>query len=193
MNSFVRFVLNVNIGTKRKPLLSTRNGNCTMIVQLIIQEVQASWKLQVLSTYLNGQLKQKLRYTAYLGDGDSKSFKDIVESNIYPGHEVERHECIGHVQERVGYRLRTYKSDYKSTLLSDHKKLSGAGRLINNVTNTLQNYYGMVIRSNVENLYQMKKCISFYTFFLRYETSQRIILISTTGLRWRDYTQTFNI
>ena len=57
-----------------------------MIVQLIIQEVQ------VLPIYLNGQLK--LRYTTYLGGGDSKSFKDIVELNIYPGHEVEKHECI---------------------------------------------------------------------------------------------------
>ena len=103
---------------------------------------------------------KKLRYTTYLGNGDSKSFKDIVESNIYPGHEVEKHECIGHVQKRVGYRLRTYKSDYKSTLLSDHKKLSGAGRLTNKVMNTLQNYYGMVIRSNVGNLYQMKKGIA---------------------------------
>ena len=56
---------------------------------------------------------KKLRYTIYLGDGDCKSFKDIVGSNIYPGHEVEKHECIGHVQKRVGYRLRTYKSDYR--------------------------------------------------------------------------------
>ena len=87
---------------------------------------------------------KKLRCTTYLGDGDSKSFKDIVELNIYPAHEVEKHECIGHVQKRVGYHLRTYKSDYKSTLLSAHKKLSGAGRLTNKVMNTLQNYYGMV-------------------------------------------------
>ena len=50
---------------------------------------------------------KKLRYTTYPRDGGSKSFKDIVESNIYPGHEVEKHECIGHVRKRVGYRLRT--------------------------------------------------------------------------------------
>ena len=103
---------------------------------------------------------KKLRYTTYLGDGDSKSFKVIVESNIYPGHEVKKHECIGHVQKGVGHCLRTYKSDYESALLSDHKKLSGAGRLTNKVMNTLQNYYGMVIRSNVGNLYQMKKGIA---------------------------------
>ena len=118
-----------------------------MIVQLSIQEVQAPWKLQVLSIYLNGQLKQRNYDTQHTSvTVIVKSFKDIAESNIYPGHEVEKHECIGHVQKRVGYRLRTYKSDYKSTLLSDHKKLSGAGRLTNKVKNTLQNYYGMVIR-----------------------------------------------
>ena len=32
---------------------------------------------------------KKLGYTRYLGEGERKSFKDIVESNIYPGHEVE--------------------------------------------------------------------------------------------------------
>ena len=34
LKCFVRFVLNVNIGTKRKTMPSTINRNCTMIVQL---------------------------------------------------------------------------------------------------------------------------------------------------------------
>ena len=125
---------------------------------------------------------KKLRYTTYLGDGDSKSFKDIVELNIYPGHEVEKHECIGHVQKRVGYRLRTYESDYKSILLSDHKKLSGAGRLTNKVMNTLQNYYGMVIRSNVGNLYQMKKGIA----AIIHHSSEYLVKVDGSDKKVRD-------
>ena len=40
---------------------------------------------------------------------------------------------------------------------SVEKKFSGTGRCTNKVMNTLQNYYGMMIRSNVGNLYGMKK------------------------------------
>ena len=52
--------------------------------------------------------KRKLRYLTYLGDGDSKSFRVVVTSDSYPGYEITKAECIGHVQ-RVGARLRSYK------------------------------------------------------------------------------------
>ena len=64
---------------------------------------------------------KKLRYTTYLGDGDSKSYNEISQSNPYPGHKIEKLECIGHVQKRVGARLRTYVLQYKGQLLSDKK------------------------------------------------------------------------
>ena len=35
----------------------------------------------------------------------------------------------------------------------------GKGRLTNKAVNTLQNYYGMAIRQNTDNIYVMKKCI----------------------------------
>ena len=60
----------------------------------------------------------------------------------------------------MGTRLRTYKVNHKGKLLSDGKGLSGQGRLTEKVMNTLQNYYGMVIRSNKNNIYGMKKGIA---------------------------------
>ena len=114
----------------------------------------------VMNIYKRSVETKKLRYTKYLGDGDSKAFQDVVAANVYPGHSQEKDECIGHVQKRVGARLRTYKINYKGILLSDHKKLCGAGRLTNKAMNTLQNYYGMVIRSNMGNLYQLKKGVA---------------------------------
>ena len=63
-----------------------------------------------------------LLYTKYLGDGNSKAFQDVVAANIYPGNVIEKDECIGHVQKRVGARLRTYKMNYKGKLLSDKKR-----------------------------------------------------------------------
>ena len=42
-----------------------------------------------------------LRYITYLGDGDSKSFQDIVNANPYPGKTCNRYERVGHMQKGV--------------------------------------------------------------------------------------------
>ena len=47
--------------------------------------------------------KNKLRYTEFCGDGDSKSFLAVKET--YKGTKIKRLECVGHVQKRVGCRL----------------------------------------------------------------------------------------
>ncbi|GBL74184.1 hypothetical protein AVEN_231064-1 [Araneus ventricosus] len=73
---------------------------------------------------------RNVRYENYLGDGDSKVFLKISESKVY-GEElvVEKLQCIGHVQQRMGTRLRNLRNKLKSTKLSDGKKISGRGRL----------------------------------------------------------------
>ena len=47
-----------------------------------------------------------LKYVKYLGDGDSKSFKVVAEADppIYEGVTIEKLECCGHVQKRMGKR-----------------------------------------------------------------------------------------
>ena len=90
--------------------------------------------------------KHGLRYVKFLGDGDSKSFPAVVDT--YDGLKVEKLECIGHVQKRVGNRLRNLK---KNT-----KELGGKGRLTNNIIDKLQNYYGMAIRQNCGDIEAMK-------------------------------------
>ena len=49
----------------------------------------------------------KLVYSQYLGDGDTSSFKEIVESNPYSEFYIvpEKVECVRHVQKRLGTRL----------------------------------------------------------------------------------------
>ena len=86
--------------------------------------------------------KHNLRYTKYLGDGDSKSFTSV--KSIYPGIEVQKLECVGHIQKRVGTRLRNLKKNVKN--------LGGKGKLTNKTIDLLQNYYGIAVRSNVGNL-----------------------------------------
>ena len=46
--------------------------------------------------------KYGLQYMDYYGDGNCKSYV----RNVYPGMEITKYECIGHVQKRIGCRLR---------------------------------------------------------------------------------------
>ena len=66
---------------------------------------------------------------------------------------VVKYECIGHVQKRVGNRLRKLK-----------KKVKGLSGLTDSVIDKLQNYYGMAIRSNVNDLESMKSAVAAVLF-----------------------------
>ena len=104
--------------------------------------------------------KNNLRYASYIGDGDTSSFNDVVNSKPYGDDVViDKKECIGHVQKRMGTRLRTLRQSKKGMTLDDGKKMMGKGSLTDKSINTIQNYYGMAIRQNCENVYTMKKCV----------------------------------
>ena len=50
----------------------------------------------------------RLQYTEYFGDGDSKGYNEV--ENIYNNNvHVEKKECVGHVQKRIGTALRELK------------------------------------------------------------------------------------
>jgi len=68
---------------------------------------------------------------------------------------VSKSECIGHVQKRVGTRLRKLCSQHKGKKISDGKPLAGKNRLTLKIIDTLQNYYGMAIRKNTASLVDM--------------------------------------
>ena len=93
--------------------------------------------------------KNSLRYSEFVGDGDSKGFSTVEK--IYQGIQVKKLECIGHVQKRVENRLRKLKKTVKG--------LGGKGKLTNVIIDKLQNYYGIAVRSNVGNLEGMKAAI----------------------------------
>ena len=104
--------------------------------------------------------KYILCYQWYIGDGDSSSFSEVVNAKPY-GETVaiEKRECIGHVQKRMGTRCRNLRKTVKSTVLSDGKKIAGRGRLTDKAINTLQNHYGMAIRQNSDSSDNMKRSI----------------------------------
>ena len=103
---------------------------------------------------------RKLQYTSYIGDGDTEAFKKVVDAKPYgPNVQIQKLECIGHIQKRLGSRLCGLRSQWKGKRLEDGNGISGRGRLTDVAINTMQNYYGMAIRQNIGALYAMKKAI----------------------------------
>ncbi|GFU77022.1 uncharacterized protein TNCV_4521781 [Trichonephila clavipes] len=96
--------------------------------------------------FKRSEANRGLRYTPYYEDGYSKAFNNVKD--IYGYDSIGKYECIGHVQKRVGSRLRKLK---KST-----EGLGGKGKLTDKFLDTLQNYIGIAIRSNVGNLSNMQ-------------------------------------
>ena len=81
-----------------------------------------------------------LKYTNMLGDGDSSTYNSIVESQPYGEDCIpNKLECIGHVQKRVGSRLRKLKNSKGLTLADGKKGLSGKGRLTDSKMNRARN------------------------------------------------------
>ena len=104
--------------------------------------------------------RHQLRYTSCIGGGDSSSYSDVVNSHPYgDGVKIDKLECLGHVQKRMGSRSTSLCQSLKGISLSDGKKVSGKGSLTDKTINSLQNDYGMAIRQNIGNLYEMKKSI----------------------------------
>lgn len=48
-----------------------------------------------------------VKYRNYIGDGDSKTYSGVIDANPY-GEDflINKKECVGHVQKRMGTRLR---------------------------------------------------------------------------------------
>ena len=102
-----------------------------------------------------------LKYKDMLGDGDSSTYNTVVASKPYGDECIpNKLECIGHVQKQVGSRLRRLKSTKKGVKLSDGKGLAGRGRLTDGKIDVLQNYYGLSVRENLDDVSKMAKAIN---------------------------------
>ena len=102
--------------------------------------------------------ERQLRYLTFIGDGDCKAHKAVMESQPYgPAVPVQKEECVGHVQKRVGTRLRDLKKRLAGQKLSDGKPISGSGRLPDRMIDLLQTYFGKAVRENTGDLQRMAK------------------------------------
>jgi len=108
--------------------------------------------------------KYGVKYQTYIGDGDSKTFKAIIDTDPYNGDPiVTKKECIAHVQKRMGTRLRKAKKENKGI------GGKGGGKLTDKVISELTTYYGLAIRRHSDSVEDMKKAI-WATYFHKAST-----------------------
>jgi len=105
----------------------------------------------VIEMFQRSETLHQVKYANYIGDGDSKTFKGIVDSQPYENFTVLKKECIDHVQKRMGTRLRNLKKK--------NVGLGGRNQLTGKLIDELSIYYGLAIRRNPESIEKMKNDI----------------------------------
>lgn len=113
----------------------------------------------MLRIFSRSEESQGIRYKHYIGDGDTKTFSQIASLNPYKDLQIEKIECVGHIQKRMGTRLRKLKSQMAGKKLSDKKTIGGKGRLTESVIQKITSYYGNAIRENKNDLFKMRRSI----------------------------------
>ena len=140
----------------------SHTSDCTMNFEGRSPAMEAEGALIYWSRSLE---RHNLRYKLMESDGDSKAFTKVKESEVYgPDCEIEKLDCIGHVQKRMRKRLMNLKATHKEKL-ADGKTIGGRGRLSDFVIKKIQRYYGFAIWQNVrkgENATEKQKEISMY-------------------------------
>ncbi|GFT19173.1 uncharacterized protein TNCV_303051 [Trichonephila clavipes] len=114
----------------------------------------------MLKIFNRSEKLHNLKYSNYIGDGDTKTFNALSENKPYgDDHLIQKIECVGHVQKRMGTRLRKLKLVYSKKNLSDGKTIGGKGRLTDSLIDKLAHYYGNAIRCNYTSVKEMRKAI----------------------------------
>jgi len=107
-----------------------------------------------------------LRYQYLYSDGDSKSFSAIENTYNIDDQDnpikVEKKECVGHVQKRVGSRCAKLKKTVRG--------LGGKGKLTGR---SLQNYYG----ANKRNVAAMKRQFMQASFTVHHHQTCGMIIV----------------
>ena len=105
----------------------SHTSDCTMNFEGSSPAMEAEGALILWSRSLE---RHNLRYKLMVSDGDSKAFTKVKESEVYgPDCEIEKLDCIGHVQRRMGKRRMNLKTTHKEKL-ADGKTIGGRGRTI---------------------------------------------------------------
>ncbi|GFX66094.1 uncharacterized protein TNCV_4102341 [Trichonephila clavipes] len=88
--------------------------------------------------------------------GTQKTFPELQRTAPYS---IEKVECVGLIQRRMGDRLRKLKTMNRGKKLSDRKSISGKNRLTDKFIDANTIYYGNAIRQNNSSVNDMRQAI----------------------------------
>jgi hypothetical protein len=114
--------------------------------------------------------KYNVKYTSFIGDGDAKVHKHLLDNPPYVDVKVKKIEDINHFAKRMLSRINKIKQDNKGKILPDGKKFSGKGRMTDSQTVKFKIYFAKAIRENrfdLDTMYQRSWAI----FKHRYSTN----------------------
>lgn len=100
--------------------------------------------------------KHNLRYTTILCDGDSRTFEAIKQARTYGFVEVQKEDCVNHVQKITGTALRNLVKNHKT---EDGRSLGGKGRLTADLIKKLSLYYGRALKSHEGDVDAMQRAV----------------------------------
>ncbi|GFU87061.1 uncharacterized protein TNCV_1586491 [Trichonephila clavipes] len=81
--------------------------------------IESSSKMEVYGTkeiFQRSVPRRNAKYINYIGDGDTKTFPELQRTVPYSSEKVE---CVGHIQKRMGARVRKLKTMNRGKKLSD--------------------------------------------------------------------------
>ncbi|GFU13417.1 uncharacterized protein TNCV_3980541 [Trichonephila clavipes] len=79
-------------------------------------------------------------YFGNSGGMEIEAYEAVLESKPYKDVNIEKLECVGHVEKRMGTRLRAIKLKLKGKKLEDKKSLGDRNRLTDAEIDKLQRY-----------------------------------------------------
>lgn len=121
--------------------------------------------------FKRSEKQHSLKYLGYIGDGDCKTFNAVKDSAPYGSDSaISKIECVGHIQKRMGARLKKLKQS--GLKCSDGKGLGGKGRLTDPVIHQLMLHYGNAIREHKNSLAEMRKAVWAIYFHTRSSDSE---------------------
>lgn len=150
-------------GMSHKEICSANHSSCSGRVEVdgVIEMMRLLFEMGVMIEF-------------YIGDGDCKVHLAIVEEQLYENElTTSKKECVGHVQKRMGTRLRNLKKSYGNKKLSDGKTIGGRGRLTAKVIDELTVYYGNAIRANCSSSVKAMSDAIWATFYHKSSTDQK--------------------
>ncbi|KAK3889271.1 hypothetical protein Pcinc_006716 [Petrolisthes cinctipes] len=141
------------------------------------QESSGKMEAAAATALWSRSLNKKLKYTVFVGDGDSSAYKAVCDLNNREGPYGKDctvvKEYVNHVSKRVGKRLRTLKKKLTVPVQTKkgktvmRSKIGGIGELSDRVIDKMAHYYGNTIRRHVgtgTTVEELKKTI-FATFY----------------------------